>query len=380
MQSSTFRLAFLVVLISVLLSLRDPSKGEPQNHAIHGISPPKLDHQPSLEYDFYRNSCPKAESIVRSSMAQIFAAHSDAPPALLRLLFHDCFIQGCDASILLDDSNESTNRSAEKLAIPNQTLKGFDKVEKIKEELEKACPGVVSCADILVLATRDGIVLAGGPFYPVFTGRRDSNQSYFQEAMDDIPKPDGNITQTLGLFTLRGFNERETVSLLGQPDPSIASDFLDEMRRNCQDSGNSSNGTASPPMVSRAMSELTLGMTYYQGLSSSVSSGSAFDTHYYQSLLQGRGLLFSDQQLMAEEKTERLVRAYASDDGSTFQIDFARSMMKMSSLSVLTGSQEQTDISSFALVSAHLRHLALMLHMKTVDTADRNPIKCNLGS
>ncbi|XP_034697691.1 putative Peroxidase 48 isoform X1 [Vitis riparia] len=375
MQSSTFRLAFLVVLISVLLSLRDPSKGEPQNHAIHGISPPKLDHQPSLEYDFYRNSCPKAESIVRSSMAQIFAAHSDTPPALLRLLFHDCFIQGCDASILLDDSNESTNRSAEKLAIPNQTLKGFDKVEKIKEELEKACPGVVSCADILVLATRDGIVLAGGPFYPVFTGRRDSNQSYFQEAMDDIPKPDGNITQTLGLFTLRGFNERETVSLLGghsigkiscefiqgrlfnfsgtgQPDPSIASDFLDEMRRNCQDSGNSSNGTASPPMVSRAMSELTLGMTYYQGLSSSVSSGSAFDTHYYQSLLQGRGLLFSDQQLMAEEKTERLVRAYASDDGSTFQIDFARSMMKMSSLSVLTGSQGQVRLNCSKMVSS----------------------------
>ncbi|KAJ9709489.1 hypothetical protein PVL29_001121 [Vitis rotundifolia] len=375
MQSSTFRLAFLVVLISVLLSLRDPSKGEPQNHAIHGISPPKLDLQPSLEYDFYRNSCPKAESIVRSSMAQIFAAHSDAPPALLRLLFHDCFIQGCDASILLDDSNESMNRSAEKLAIPNQTLKGFDKVGKIKEELEKACPGVVSCADILVLATRDGIVLAGGPFYPVLTGRRDSNQSYFQEAMDDIPKPDGNITQTLGLFTLRGFNERETVSLLGghsigkiscefiqgrlfnfsgtgQPDPSIASDFLDEMRRNCQDSGNSSHGMASPPMVSRAMSELTLGMTYYQGLSSSVSSGSAFDTHYYQSLLQGRGLLFSDQQLMAEEKTERLVRAYASDDGSTFQMDFARSMMKMSSLSVLTGSQGQVRLNCSKMVSS----------------------------
>lgn len=29
----------------------------------------------------------------------------------------------------------------------------------IKEEIEKACPGVVSCADILVLATREGIVL-----------------------------------------------------------------------------------------------------------------------------------------------------------------------------------------------------------------------------
>lgn len=62
---------------------------------------------------------------------------------------------------------------------------------------------------------------AGGPFYPVFTGRRDSNQSYFQEAMDGIPKPDDNITQTLHLFTLRGFNEKDTVSLLGKACNSL---------------------------------------------------------------------------------------------------------------------------------------------------------------
>lgn len=72
-----------------------------------------------------------------------------------------------------------------------------------------------------------------------------------------------------------------------------------------------------------------------------LSSGAGFGTHYYRSLLMGRGLLFADQQLMAEEKTARLVRAYASDDGSTFRMDFARALMKMSSLGVLTGSKGQ---------------------------------------
>jgi len=56
----------------------------------------------------------------------------------------------------------------------------------------------------------------GGPFYPDLTGRRDSLQSFFQDATDQIPRPDDNITRTLHLFNLRGFNARETVSLLGK--------------------------------------------------------------------------------------------------------------------------------------------------------------------
>ena len=67
--------------------------------------------------------------------------------------------QGCDASVLLDDSNGNTNHSIEKQATPNKSLKGFENIDQIKEELENACPGVVSCADVLALATRDGIIL-----------------------------------------------------------------------------------------------------------------------------------------------------------------------------------------------------------------------------
>lgn len=58
-------------------------------------------------------------------------------------------------------------------------------------------------------------VQAGGPYYPVLTGRRDSDESYYDEAMANIPKPIDDINRTLELFSVRGFNEREIVSLLG---------------------------------------------------------------------------------------------------------------------------------------------------------------------
>ena len=125
----------------------------------------------------------------------------------------------------------------------------------------------------------------------------------------------------------------------GQPDPTIAPDFLTEMRMRCQDSNGTTTRPSSSSMASLKMSESAVGMSYLQALSSSISSGAGFDTHYYQSLLNGRGLLFADQQLMANEKNVRLVRAYASDDGSIFHMDFTRAMMKMLGLNLLTGSQ-----------------------------------------
>lgn len=64
--------------------------------------------------------------------------------------------QGCDASVLLDDDDYI---NSEKDSPPNESLKGFDVIEAIKSQLEEACPGVVSCADILVLAARESVVL-----------------------------------------------------------------------------------------------------------------------------------------------------------------------------------------------------------------------------
>lgn len=61
--------------------------------------------------------------------------------------------KGCDASILLDGSN------SEKTAPPNLSVRGYDIIDAAKSAVEAICPGVVSCADIIAMATRDAVFL-----------------------------------------------------------------------------------------------------------------------------------------------------------------------------------------------------------------------------
>lgn len=56
---------------------------------------------------------------------------------------------------------------------------------------------------------------AGGPFYPLQTGRRDSTMSFPEVATYDLPTPFDDLPKTVAAFALRGFNEQETVTLLG---------------------------------------------------------------------------------------------------------------------------------------------------------------------
>lgn len=65
--------------------------------------------------------------------------------------------QGCDGSLLLDSTDTI---DSEKLAPPNSnSARGFDVVDRIKSELEAACPNIVSCADILAIASEQSVEL-----------------------------------------------------------------------------------------------------------------------------------------------------------------------------------------------------------------------------
>ncbi|KAL7222200.1 hypothetical protein ACSBR1_024000 [Camellia fascicularis] len=273
-----------------------------------------VDDSGSLEYDFYCESCPQAQKIIRSSVAR-----SDVAPVPLRLVFHDCFIEGCDASVLLD-AIDGVDR--EKESPPNETLKGFDLIDIIKSKLEEACPGVVSCADILVLAARES---GGGPFY-LKTGRRDSNLSFSEIATYELPSPQDDLPQTITSFASRGFDERETVSLLGAHSiGTIRCKFILNGLYNFSWTDEPDPTIDIEVVISSSPEEARMEMGY-------ASRGSGFGMLYYRSLLEDRGILYVDQQLTVGEETESWVGAYASAV-SLFRKDFAVAMMKLSNLS-----------------------------------------------
>ncbi|TKY51473.1 Lignin-forming anionic peroxidase [Spatholobus suberectus] len=125
-----------------------------------------------LSSTFYDGACPNALSTIRSVIRSAVSKERRMAASLIRLHFHDCFVQGCDGSILLDDSSSI---ESEKSALQNaNSIRGYNIIDQAKAEVEKVCPGVVSCADIVAVAARDASFAVGGPSWTVKLGRRDS--------------------------------------------------------------------------------------------------------------------------------------------------------------------------------------------------------------
>nr|GEW44938.1 vacuolar iron transporter homolog 4-like [Tanacetum cinerariifolium] len=160
-----------------------------------------------LRVGFYNETCPDAESIVNGFVRDAARFNNQIPAILLRLHFHDCFVQGCDGSILIDDDPIS-----EKLAVGHQGVKGFDVIENAKSQLEFECPDVVSCADIVAIAARDAVAFTFGPFYEVETGRRDGFVSNLSLA-DNMPDFSDSIQLLKQKFFEKGLNEKDLVVL-----------------------------------------------------------------------------------------------------------------------------------------------------------------------
>jgi len=292
-----------------------------------------------LTDDFYDGCCPHAEDIVKARVSAAMKAEPRMGASLLRLHFHDCFVNGCDGSILLDGNN------TEKLAAPNlNSVRGFEVVDAIKADLEKACPGVVSCADILAIAAKYGVLLSGGPDYDVLLGRRDGLVANQSGANSNLPSPFDPINTITNKFNDVGLNTTDVVVLSGGHTIGRARCALFSNRLSNFSTTSSVDPTLNSSLAS-SLQTLCQGGDGNQTAALDAGSADTFDNHYYQNLLTQRGLLSSDQGLFSSTDdgaaaTKALVQAYSANS-QRFFCDFGRSMVKMGNISPLTGSAGQ---------------------------------------
>ncbi|KAI3874596.1 hypothetical protein MKX03_035117 [Papaver bracteatum] len=251
--------------------------------------------------------------------------------SLLRLHFADCFVNGCDGSVLLADKD---NFIGERTAFQNNnSLRGFEVIDRIKADINRFCPiNVVSCADILAVAARDSVVALGGPSYKVELGRKDAVTASWTDANTNLPAPSQNINELLTSFQNKDLNLQDLVVLsaahtIGEArcvnfrdriynDTNIDPKFVLERRLLCPPVGGDS---------------ITVGLDGKQF---------NFDVTYFNDLLAKRGLLHSHQELLKSIDADRLVKRY-SFSPEKFMTDFGDSMIKMSNLKPPPGARSQ---------------------------------------
>ncbi|CAO2181649.1 unnamed protein product [Urochloa humidicola] len=291
-----------------------------------------------LSFDFYKRSCPKAEAIVRGFVHEAVRRDAGLAAGLLRLHFHDCFVQGCDASILL---NSTPTDKSEQDAIPNKTLRpeAIRAINAIRDRLDRACGGaVVSCADILTLAARDSVVESGGPRYRVPLARRDSDTPAKQYQVNaGLPGPDSHVPAMLDLLTKAnlGLDATDLVALSGAH--TIGLGHCTSFQNRLFPSPDATMDAAFAARLKQTCPALGLDRT---AAALDARTPNTFDNNYFVNLVSRQGVLTSDQDLFTDATTRPLVQRFARDQKAFFR-QFVSSMLKMGQIKVLTGSQGQ---------------------------------------
>ncbi|XP_057512691.1 peroxidase 4-like [Actinidia eriantha] len=283
-----------------------------------------------LSTNFYSTTCPNLLSTVKPVVESAVSKEKRMGASLLRLHFHDCFVNGCDGSILLNDTSSFTG---EKTAGPNNnSVRGYNVIDDIKSKVEAACPGVVSCADIVAIAARDSTVILGGLSWEVKLGRRDSKTASFSDANSGLPGPDSNLSDLISRFEVLGLSTQDMVALSGSHTIGQARCILFRSRIY-----NETNIDASFAKTRQGTCPNSTGSGDDNLAPLDLQTPNFFDNNYFKNLIVQKGLLHSDQVLHDGGSTDSLVETY-SKNPSTFSSDFAAAMIKMGDISPLTGS------------------------------------------
>ncbi|XP_074287528.1 peroxidase 1-like [Silene latifolia] len=294
------------------------------------------------EYDdstCYSHTCPKVEKISKKITEKFIKDDPTLAPGLLRILFHDCIVRGCDASVLIDPT--PSNNATEKDTVPNSTLRGFQVVDAIKAELEQECPGVVSCADVLSLAARDAIVAINGPWWNVPLGRKDGKISLASEALANIPSPFSNITVLKQNFAAVGLTPKDLVVLSAAHTIGIGHCFLIQ-RRLYNFTGKGDTDPSIDPSYAAELKEKCPKVVgdFKTFVPMDFITPTTFDENYFGIVAKNKGLFQSDAALLNDETTKNYIYTQIYTQGASFiGKDFAESMEKLIQIGILTGDQ-----------------------------------------
>ncbi|KAF3640386.1 Peroxidase 46 [Capsicum annuum] len=279
------------------------------------------------------------------------------PAKLLRLFFHDCFVEGCDASILLEGN--ATERSDP----ANKSVGGFSVIDNAKRVLEIFCPATVSCADIVALAARDAVEFAGGPSVQIPTGRRDGRVSLATNVRPNIVDTSFTMDQMINIFSTKGLSLDDLVILSGAHTIGSAHCNAFSARFRVDSKGNLT--LIDPSLDTTYAAELTKQCPAGAATSSITvkndpTTPQIFDNQYYKDLLAHKGLFQSDSVLFSDRRTKERVLEFANDENGFFQ-SWSQSFVKLSVLGVKTG-----DVGEDALVQQKDTFSAAVTSLRSV--------------
>nr|XP_043640077.1 peroxidase 55-like [Erigeron canadensis] len=289
-----------------------------------------------LVENFYGSTCPMVEAVVKQAVDTKVSQTFTTIPATLRLFFHDCFVEGCDASVMI----ASPNGDAEKDAPDNLSLAGdgFDTVIKAKQAVEAVCPGVVSCADILAIAARDVVFAAGGPSFNVQLGRRDGLISQASRVAGNLPQPTFNVVQLNTMFARHNLTELDMIALSGAHTLGFSHCNRFANRLYSFSPTSQVDPVLNPSYAQQLMAACPQNVDPSIAINMDPETPNTFDNVYYQNLLAGKGLFTSDQVLFTDSSAQPMVNDFANNPGN-FNAAFITAMRKLGKTGVKIGNQ-----------------------------------------
>nr|CAD1838839.1 unnamed protein product [Ananas comosus var. bracteatus] len=263
----------------------------------------------ALSMNYYGMSCPFVEPIVRIVVNQALQKDPTLAAGLLRLHFHDCFVQGCDASVLLDSTSGKQQR-------------------------------------------RTRLFLGRRSILRYRQGAKDGTRSKQEDTFTSLPAPTLNTTGLINVFSQHGFTVWELVALSDHNSTKLSlflfylfkghtlgvarcSSF--KSRLSSFDSTHDVDPSMDPTFAKTLSSTCSAGDSAVQPFDATTNS---FDNLYFSALQKGDGVLFSDQTLYVSPQTQQIVNFFAMNQ-AIFFFNFQQGMMKMGSLDVKEGVMEK---------------------------------------